>query len=208
MTAPYRLYGRQGSGSLAVQVALEEIGVSYERIWIGKETAEVGEFRKLSPTGKVPALALPDGTLIFESAAILIHLSLAHPDAGLAPLAGTTDHGRFLQWMVFMAANLYEAALRMYYSARYSTGGEMHAEAIRDQGTRDFLAHIRLMDQSLAPYLLGATYSIADAYLYMLASWFPGGKAQLHKRFAALMRHDEMVGLRAALIKVEADHAG
>ena len=40
MTAIYKLYGRPGSGSLAVQVALEEIGAQYERIWVGREAPE------------------------------------------------------------------------------------------------------------------------------------------------------------------------
>src|ERR1700694_406569 len=97
----YRLYGRQGSGSLAVQVALEEIGVPFERIWIASEPGAVAKFREINPTGKVPALALPDGTLMFESAAILIHLSLVHPAAALAPPPGTTQHALFLQGMAF-----------------------------------------------------------------------------------------------------------
>ena len=79
----YKLYGRRGSGSLAVQVALEEIGAPYERIWISTDPTEVAAYRKINPVGRVPALQMPDGTLIAESAAILIHLSLAHPGAGL-----------------------------------------------------------------------------------------------------------------------------
>jgi len=126
----YKLYGREGSGSLAVQVALEEIGVPFERIWIAKEPAAIARFREINPTGKVPALALPDGTLMFESAAILVHLSLVHPGAGLAPPPGSSEHALFLQWMTFMSANAYEAALRVYYSDRYSTRGALDAEPI------------------------------------------------------------------------------
>src|ERR1700679_2183930 len=135
MTAVYKLYGRPGSGSLSVQVALEEIGAKYERIWVGREAADVARFRAINPTGRVPALVLPDGTPLFESAAMLIHLALGHPQCGLAPQAGTVRHAVFLQWMVFLSANVYEAALRMYYSARYSSRGETDAEAIRKQGT-------------------------------------------------------------------------
>jgi GST-like protein len=80
----YKLYGRQGSGSFAVQVALEEIGTPYSQVWISKDEAEVVTFRRVNPTGKVPALALPDGTLMIESAAMLIHLTLARPATGLA----------------------------------------------------------------------------------------------------------------------------
>jgi len=204
----YKLYGREGSGSFAVQVALEEIGVPFERIWIAKEPAAVARFREINPTGKVPALALPDGTLMFESAAILVHLSLVHPDAGLAPPPGTSEHALFLQWMTFMSANAYEAALRMYYSDRYSTRGVLDAEPIREQGSRDFLAHLELISRSLKPHVLGARYSIADVYLYMLASWYPAGKEALYAQLPALKLHAQMLSLRPAVSKVEADHGG
>jgi glutathione S-transferase len=204
----YRLYGRQGSGSLAVQVALEQIGVPFERIWIANEPEAIARFREINPTGKVPALALPDGTLMFESAAILVHLSLVHPDAGLAPPPGTSEHALFLQWMTFMSANAYEAVLRMYYSDRYSTRGALDTEPIREQGTRDFLAHLELLSRSLKPYVLGAHYSIADVYLYMLASWYPGGKDELFARLPPLGLHARALSLRPAVSKVEADHGG
>ena len=66
--------------------------------------------------------------------------------------------------MVFLSAKVYEAVLRMYYSARYSVRGEADAGAIREQGTVDFVAHLGLIGQGLGPYVLGADYSIADVY--------------------------------------------
>jgi len=206
MQNSYTLYGRPGSGSLAVQVALEEAGVPYERIWVAQEPVDIERFRELNPTGKVPALVLPDGTLMFESAAMLIHLALVLPEAKLAPRPGTTRHAQFLQWMVFMSANLYEAVLRIYYSVRYSTRGEADADAIRQQGMSDFLNHAKLISRSLHPYVLGDEYSIADAYLYMLATWYPE-QAHLHARLAPLAVHADLMKSRPALAKVAADHA-
>ena len=207
MTKPFKLYGRSGSGSLAVQVALEEIGAPYERIWVSRDPAEVASFRELNPTGKVPALVLPDGTLMFESAAMLVHLALLHPDAGLAPKPGTSRHAQFLQWMVFLSANVYEAALRIYYSDRYSARGSADSEAIRQKGVADFTAHLELVSRGLNPYVLGAEYSVADVYLHMLASWYPDGRAELHERVPALGEHAALLSARPAMVKVEADHA-
>jgi glutathione S-transferase len=204
----YKLYGRQASGSFAVQVALEEIGAPFERIWVPNEPDAVAKFREINPTGKVPALVLPDGTFMFESAAILVHLPLAHPGAGLAPVPGTSEHALFLQWMTFMSANAYEAVLRVYYAERFSSRGAPDAESIREQGTRDFLAHLGLVSRSLKPYVLGARYSIADVYLTMLASWYPGGIEKLQAHLPALGDHARRVSLRPAVSKVEADHAG
>ncbi|HTV96646.1 MAG TPA: glutathione S-transferase family protein [Steroidobacteraceae bacterium] len=203
---PFTLYGRSGSGSLAVQVALEEIGTPYECLWVGRELAEVARFKEVNPTGRVPALTLPDGTVMFESAAILIHLALLYPDARLAPQPGTTRHAMFLQWMTFLSANVYEAVLRIYYSARYSARGEADAAVIREQGVADFVTHVSLIARSLNPYVLGTEYSIADVYLYMLAGWYPD-KGQLLGRVPALGAHSELLLARPAVAKVEADHA-
>jgi glutathione S-transferase len=203
----YKLYGRPGSGSHAVQVALEEIGAPYERIWVGREAADVAKFRATNPTGRVPALALPDGTIMFESAAMLIHLAAGEPRAGLAPAPGTSRHATFLQWMVFLSANVYEAVLRMYYSARYSSRGEADAAVISEQGSADFCTHLGIISHALGPYVLGAEYSIADAYLYMLASWYTGEKSELYARLPKLAAHAKLVSARAAVAKVDADHA-
>ncbi len=150
---------------------------------------------------------LPDGTIMFESAAMLIHLSLSHPQSALAPQPGTSRHAAFLQWMVFLSANVYEAVLRMYYSVRYSTRGEADAEAIRDKGIADFCAHIALISQGLGPYVLGGSYSIADLYLHMLAAWYPGDKDELYRRLPKLEAHAKIIAARPAVAKVEADHA-
>jgi glutathione S-transferase len=203
----YKLYGRPGSGSFAVQVALEEIGAAYERLWVGRETADVLEFRAVNPTGKVPALVLPDGTVMFESAAMLIHLAQNHPRCALAPQPGTSQHAQFLQWMVYLSANVYEAALRMYYPARYSTRGEADAGAIREQGSVDFCAYLGLIVQGLDPYVLGAEYSIADVYLYMLGTWYSGEKTQLYARLPNLEAHARLLSARPMIAKVESDHA-
>lgn len=207
MTTVYKLYGRPGSGSFAVQVALEEIGAQYELIWVGREAADVEQFRATNPTGRVPALVLPDGTTMFESAAMLIHLALGHPQSALAPPSGTPRHALFLQWMVFLSANAYEAVLRIYYSARYSTRGEADAEVIRKQGTEDFCSYLALISRGLEPFVLGREYSIADTYLYMLASWYPGEKSELYARVPKLEAHIKLMAARPALAKVEADHA-
>jgi glutathione S-transferase len=206
MPNSYTLYGRPGSGSLAVQVALEEIGATYERIWVGREPAAVERFRAVNPAGRVPALVLPDGTIMFESAAMLIHLA-SQPQSRLAPRAGAGLHPMFLTWLVFLSANVYEAALRIYYPARYSSAGETDADAIRKQGVSDLIAHLRVIAAALSPYVMGKEYCIADTYLYMLASWYPEDKAQLYAEVPQLAAHAALVSARPAVAKVDTDHA-
>ncbi len=207
MANSYTLYGWQGSGSIAVQVALEEIGAPYERVWVAREPEDLARFRALNPTGRVPALGLPGGGVVFESAAILIHLAAVHPAARLAPPVGGGEHARFLQWMVFLSANVYESVLRIYYADRYSTRGQADAEAIKARAVADYEAQLGLISEVLAPYVLGNEYSIADVYLHMLAGWYPGDRAQLHARLPPLGRHAALLAARPAVLKVEADHA-
>src|SRR4030088_585089 len=204
----YKLYGRANAGSLAVQIVLEEIGAPYELLWVGRTAAELEAFRRINPAGKVPALVLPDGTPVFESAAILIHLTHAHPAANLAPPAGTTAHARFLQWMLFLSSSVYESVLRSYYPERYSTNGQIAATQIKQQAVADYARYLELIHSALSPYVLGEKLSAADPYLYMLAAWYPGDLAALHARLPKLAQHAELLRRRAATLKAEQAHTG
>ena len=204
-TAGYQLYGRPGTGSDIVRMLLEEIGAPYEFIAVGTAPAEMEAYRALALTDKVPALVLPQGGAMFESAAICIHLAGAHPGARLAPLPGTADHARFLQWMVYLSANLYECARRIYYSSRYSQDGERAAQGIRRQAAEDFAAILSLVVPALSPYVLGKELSAADYYLYVVGGWHPDGWNPLHARWPSLARHTALIRERAAVRKVEAD---
>jgi len=205
MTQTYKLYGRTGAGSLAPQIVLEEIGVPYEMFWVSKSPEDLAKFRPINPAGKIPSLVLPDGTAIAESAAILIHLTQAHPAAGLAPTPGTTAHARFLQWMVFLSANAYEAALRYFYAERYGIAGSAVAD-IKAQALADYTAHLEFIQAVLSPYVLGSEYSAVDPYLLMLGSWYPGGTAALSARLPKLHQHAELLRRRPATRKAEEDH--
>ena len=83
----YRLYGRPGTGSVAIEAILETAGVPYEVDIV--ERSSDGEMPEkligLSPLGQVPVLVLPDGTIMTESAAIALYLADKHHEADLAP---------------------------------------------------------------------------------------------------------------------------
>ncbi len=206
-TSAYTLYSRYNAGSLAPQIVLEEIGAPYQLQWVGTGTDELERYSRINPAAKIPALRLPDGTTISESAAILVYLAQAHPAAGLAPALGTGAHALFLQWMVYLSANVYESALRLYYPDRYSTAGPAAADAIKAQALDDYGRHLERIHDALAPYVLGSALSAADPYLYMLASWYPGGVEALATRLPKLSRHADLIRGRAASRKAEADHA-
>jgi glutathione S-transferase len=187
---------------------LEEIAAPYELVWVGKAPADIEAFRRISPAAKVPVLMLPDGTVVSESAAILIHLTNAHPAALLAPVVGSSAHALFLQWMVFLSANAYEAALRFFYPERYSAAGEAAAAQIKQQALADWTRHFETVHAALSPYVLGAELSAADHYLFMLASWYPQDDPTLASGLPKLSQHAELLRRRPATRKAEKDHSG
>jgi glutathione S-transferase len=190
-----------------VQIVLEEIGAPYQLMWIGTGAEELERYRGINPAAKIPALRLPNGTTVSESAAIVLHLTQAHPTAGLAPAFGSPAHALFLQWMVYLSANIYEAALRYYYPERYSTAGLSAVEGIKAQALDDYGRHLARVHEALNPYVLGEDFTAADPYLYMLASWYPGGAAALAPRLPKLARHADLVSERSATRKAEEAHA-
>jgi glutathione S-transferase len=202
-----QLYGRPNTGSLAVQIVLEEIGEPYQLRWVERTPEALEAYRRINPAGKVPALVLRDGTAVCESAAILTYLASAYPAAHLAPAPGDAAYARFLQWMVFLSANVYETALRYSYPERYSNAGATVRAGIQERAVQDHMRHLETVHEVLAPFVLGTAYSAVDPYLYMLTGWYPGDMAALHERLPRLARHSALVCQRAATLKADADHA-
>jgi len=201
----YRLYGRKGSGSVAPALMLLELGLPHEVQWISREAAREPAYRATNPTGKVPALQLPDGTMMLESAAMVIHLTQVRPSE-LAPLPGSSEYARFLQWMVFISSSLYETFLRFYYAPRYASGGEADAPHVKAQAATDLLLHFDMTERALQPYLLGAKLSAADLYLWMLSTWYDPSPEALYQRYPRLAALARKVVERPAVQKVLAEH--
>jgi glutathione S-transferase len=165
----YKLYARENTGSAAVEALLAILKVEHELIAVPKGA---DWYLKINPRAEVPTLVLPDGSVMTESAAIMLHLADAHPEAGLAPAVGTAARAQYLRWMVYMAATPYATDLRMYYSERYSTNID-HADAIKQKAfidlARDFDVFADAMGEG--SFILGQTMSAADIYAAMLLSW-------------------------------------
>jgi glutathione S-transferase len=207
MTQTYRLYGRKGAGSLAPQIVLEELGVPYEMVWVGRAPAELEQLRRVNPFGKIPVLVLPDGSVVRESAAILLHLAASRPAAGLAPEPGSALHARYLEAVVSLSANLYDTLLRYFYSERYSAAGAAAAPPIKAQALRDWSSQLERIAGTLSPYVLGERYSAADPYLHMLAGWYPEDEAGANAHTLPQLRaHAELLRRRPATQKAEAAH--
>ncbi|MBI2381821.1 MAG: glutathione S-transferase family protein [Gammaproteobacteria bacterium] len=169
-----RLYGNYGTASLAPHMLLEELGLAYEFRRVDTEQGEQrsAEYLKLNPNGRVPTLV--DGeAVLYEAAAICLHLADKCPESGLLPAVGTTARGQAYKWLIFLTNTLQPALIAYFYPERFSTD-PAHASAIKTQAELTALNLYRQVDADLAqagPYLLGEAPCVADFYLLMLVRW-------------------------------------
>ena len=170
----FRLYSRRNAGSAAVEALLAEVGAAFELIDVPRNADKSipAWFKAINPRGEVPALVLPDNSLMTESAAIMIYLADLYPKAGLAPAASSPSRGRYLRWMTYLATAPYMSALRMYFSEKYSTDAGA-AAGVGAKAVTDFNADFDIFAESLAagPFVLNDAISAADIYAAMLLSW-------------------------------------
>ena len=172
----YRLYGAALTGSMAVEGALAEVGADFDFIPVDMETEEQHSpaFLKINPRGQVPALVLPDGTVMTESPAILAHLADAFPAVGLIPAPGSSARATHDRWLAFAQANIYEGMLRLFYSDRYTTD-PAGVDGVKAAADAYLKRHFAIFDAALAgsggPFLMGARLSVVDIYVWMLCYW-------------------------------------
>jgi glutathione S-transferase/GST-like protein len=174
----YRLFWAPNTGAFAPQIILEEVAADYELEVLDYDAHEETEsdFLAVNPRGQIPALVLPDGTVITESAAMVLHIADAHPEKNLLPPLGSIRRARIYRWLFYAVANLYESYLRFNYSDRFAD--EASATALVKRTAQidinqywDLLEKDMQDNQSKGPYLLGDQYSVIDPYLLMLIGW-------------------------------------
>src|SRR6202012_857418 len=129
----YKLYGELGSGAFSAEAALAEAGAPYEFELISLERNEQKEPRVLSlnPSGKIPALRLPEGATFTESLAIPLTLADHSPQSGLLPAQAAPARAAAYRWLAFMASEIYPFVEITDYPERFAPQGA-EAEALRD----------------------------------------------------------------------------
>jgi len=173
----YTLYGAPGSGATPIHAALTLIGAQVETVEISpwESEAERERMSSINPIRQVPALVLPSGELMTESAAILIWLGDRYPEAGLCPAPGDPLRARYLRWMVYLSASIYSLFWVRDEPTRLTP--DPAAQAVMLERTAERIAHCwHLMDTQIdepAPYLLGEKLSMLDLYVTVMSRWTP-----------------------------------
>jgi GST-like protein len=177
--AHYIVYGAKGTGSILAEAALTLLGLDYrladEVSWDEDGTTEA--LARVNPMRQLPALILPGGELMTESAAILIWLADDHPEARLAPTMASLARPAFLRWMSFVSAAIYSLYWIRDDPSRVADTEE--GQALVKERTRERILECwRIMDAQVTPgrYILGDDLSVLDLYVAVLSRWGPRRK--------------------------------
>ena len=175
-----QLHYGPGNANMAPHIALQELGLPFELIKVDRanNAHKSPEYLKLNPNGLIPVLV--DGDLVlYESAAILLHLADSHPAGGLIPAVGTAERAHLYKWLIWLTNTLQPALINYFYPERWVAEGnaagaaEVKARAVAKVG--ELLDQIETqLARHQGPWLLGAHYSIADAMAFMLCRWTRG----------------------------------
>jgi glutathione S-transferase len=185
----YQVIGMRGAGSLIAEFMLTAVGQDYDISFPEPDEMRQAAFRALNPLGKVPVLICPDGQTICETLAITAHLFEAFPQ--LAPPVGTAARTRHWQYLAMLATCIYPAYHRQHRTEYYAP--ETAFDVVRDLAVVEQMPAYDFIEETLCPFLCGATPFAADFYLYMLARWDLDRDGLLAKRpklaaFMAAMR--------------------
>ena len=177
-TQPVQLHYFPSNASMAPHMLLEELGVPFELKLVDRanDAHKSPAYLELNPNGSIPVLV--DGDLVlYETAAICLHLVDTHPQAGLAPAIGTPERAHFYKWLVWMT-NTLQATLLLYFYPERWVDSDAAVTTLRAQAEAKVGEMLGQLDAEFArrgrPWLLGDRFTALDPYALMLGRWTRG----------------------------------
>ena len=163
-----KLYYAPGACSLSPHIVLRELGLPVELKKVNNKDKTYeggGDYRKINARGYVPALELDNGQVLTEGPAIVQYLADQKPDSGLAPKAGSFERYRLMEWLNFLTSEVHKQFSPLF---KPNTPEDYKPVARENIATR-----FDWIEQQLAgkDYLTGKTFTVADAYLFVLLGW-------------------------------------
>lgn len=195
-----KLFTAKGACSLAPHIVIHELGLPYELKLIQLGTA-VGkeELKKVNPMEQVPTLVTEEGYPLAEGQAIMQYLVSQKPNS-LFPASGK-DRFKAFEWMSFIATAIHKSGFTPLFSPKKFSDNEAHFDTIR-RVTMEALKNILQIAEerfSNDDYALGKTFTVVDAYLFVVLNWRKGFKIDLspYKKLNVFM---ERVGKRPSVL--------
>jgi len=190
-----KLFYSPGACSLSPHIVLRELGLPYqlEKVDLKTHTTAGGaDFYGINPKGYVPTLQLDDGRVLTEGPAIVQYLADRRPEAKVEPTSGTFERPQLQEWLNYISTEVHKTFSLLFNS---KLPPEFREVTLANLGKRfDYLS------KQLAgrKFLLGETFSVADAYLYTVLRWTNGLKIDLAK-WPALQEYMARVAARPAV---------
>lgn len=172
-----RLHHDPGTAAMVPHILLEEIGAPYERVPVSRaaNAHKQPEYLRLNPNGLIPVLV--DGDLVlYETAAIALHLADTQPQAKLAPALGTPERAHFYKWLVWLTNTLQASLILYFYPERWVDEGNAEGAAqVKRHAERKVAGLLDQLDAELArhgqPWFGGAAYGALDPYVFTMCRW-------------------------------------
>lgn len=163
-----KLYYSPGACSLSPHIVLCETGLKFtiEKVNLRtKETESGRDFSAINPKGYVPALELDGGEVLTEGPAIVQYVADLAPEKKLIPPAGTLARARVQEWLNFIGTELHKNFTPLFNPAS--------TDDIRNAAQANIARRLPIAATALDahPYLIGDSFSVADAYLFTVLSW-------------------------------------
>lgn len=201
-----KFYYSRGSSALAAHILLEEVGAQYDAIEVSIAQGEhrSGDFLKLNPKGRIPALETPDGILT-ENPAILEYIAATHPEAGMAP-SGLFAEAQARSLSAYLCATVHVAFAHLKRGHRWAEQESAIREMQHHAGgnLRACAAYLEA-ELPLSPWALGARYTFCDPYLFLLGGWCRAAGVALDET-PRLMAHNTRIRARPATQRALAIH--
>jgi glutathione S-transferase len=187
-----KLYYSPGACSLAVHIALIEAGIPFEleKVDLKQKQYAGGDYRKINPKGTVPALHVGDAGILTEAAVVLQYVADQKPDRHLCPRLGTIERYRQQEWLNYISSEIHKGFGPLWDKnlPEEMKGPIKDRLAIRFE----FLANHFNRDNQ---FIMGAQYTVADAYLFTVLRWSKYLKVDLEK-WPVLLGYIERIGSR------------
>ncbi len=196
------LYASPMACSLASHIAVLEAGLPVKVVFVNtatKKTDDGKDFLQIAPNGYVPALRLDNGQILNEGPSVLQYLADQKPEKNLAPKWGTLERYQLIDALNYISTEVHKALFVPLLTPSASQAAKAEAEA----GLPNALEYIakRLGQRQ---FLVGETFTVADAYLFVMLTWAAYVGIDL-KRWPALGAYYQRLMARPTVAKAFAD---
>jgi glutathione S-transferase len=173
-----KLYYFTGACSLSPHIVALEAGLPVTMVKIDSKSKKIeggADFLAINSKGTVPALQLDDGRVLTEGPAIVQYLADLRPESGLAPRAGTFERYQLMEILNYITSEVHKTFTPLFNPA---SPAEAKETALASLGKKfDWLSGFL----GKKPFLLGNTFTVADAYLFTVLNWTGHVKIDLAK---------------------------